>query len=67
MNYSVYKWTGVEELHKAGIFGKGATVATVDTGVNYNHPVVSISQTPVIVRYIYDNNLALDLVLVINR
>jgi subtilisin family serine protease len=40
-NYSVHEYTGVEELHKKGIFGKGAVVAVVDTGVEYSHPAVS--------------------------
>ncbi|KAK3314465.1 subtilisin-like serine protease [Apodospora peruviana] len=37
-NYSVHAYTGVDKLHKAGIFGKGATVAIVDTGTYYKHP-----------------------------
>jgi subtilisin family serine protease len=40
-NYSVHAWTGVDKLHDAGIYGKGATVAIVDTGIDYNHPAVS--------------------------
>jgi len=30
----------VEALHKKGIFGKGAVVAVVDTGVEYKHPAL---------------------------
>lgn len=40
-NYSQHKWTGVQELHDQGILGKGAKVAIVDTGIDYNHPAVS--------------------------
>ncbi|KAK5651948.1 hypothetical protein OQA88_11490 [Cercophora sp. LCS_1] len=36
-NYSVHAFTGVSELHEQGILGKGATVAVVDTGVDYRH------------------------------
>ena len=39
--YDVHPMTGVDKLHAAGIFGKGATVAVVDTGIDYNHPAVS--------------------------
>ena len=40
-NYSVHSWTGVDKAHEAGIFGKGAKVAIVDTGIDYDHPAVS--------------------------
>lgn len=40
-NYSVHAMTGVDKVHEAGIFGKGVTVAIVDTGIDYNHPAVS--------------------------
>lgn len=36
--YSFHGLTGVEELHKAGIIGEGATVAIVDSGVDWSHP-----------------------------
>ena len=39
-NYSVHGMTGVEKLHQAGVFGDGATVAIVDSGVQYTHPAV---------------------------
>jgi subtilisin family serine protease len=42
VNYSIHGMTGVDKLHARGIFGKGVTVAVVDTGVDYNHPAVSI-------------------------
>lgn len=45
-NYSQHQWTGVQALHKAGIRGKGAKVAIVDTGVDYLHPAVSGAKIP---------------------
>ncbi|KAK5995716.1 Thermophilic serine proteinase [Cladobotryum mycophilum] len=36
-NYSIHRWTGVDVLHTQGIRGKGATVAIIDTGVDYTH------------------------------
>ncbi|KAF5022434.1 hypothetical protein F66182_5519 [Fusarium sp. NRRL 66182] len=36
-NYSIHHWTGVDKLHAAGIRGKGATVAIIDTGIDYTH------------------------------
>lgn len=39
-NFSVHSMTGVDKLHEAGILGKGAQVAVVDTGVWYPHPAV---------------------------
>ncbi|CAI6093329.1 unnamed protein product [Clonostachys chloroleuca] len=36
-NTSAHHWTGVDKLHKAGIRGKGATVAVIDTGIDYTH------------------------------
>ncbi|KAK7738928.1 hypothetical protein SLS63_002265 [Diaporthe eres] len=39
-NYSVHGITGVEKLHEDGIFGAGAVVAIVDSGVEYTHPAV---------------------------
>lgn len=38
--YTVHNWTGVDRLHDAGIKGKGAVVAIVDTGIWYPHPDV---------------------------
>ncbi|KAF7558786.1 hypothetical protein G7046_g5366 [Stylonectria norvegica] len=37
LNYTMHQWTGVDKLHAAGIRGKGATVAIVDTGIDYTH------------------------------
>ncbi|CAM1503807.1 Fc.00g013980.m01.CDS01 [Cosmosporella sp. VM-42] len=37
LNYSMHQWTGVDRLHAKGIRGKGATVAIVDTGIDYTH------------------------------
>ncbi len=48
-NYSVHRYTGVERLHDAGIYGKGAVVAIVDTGVDYLHPAVRPPQPPFVV------------------
>ncbi|KAI0383361.1 subtilisin-like protein [Hypomontagnella monticulosa] len=39
-NYSVHGSTGVEKLHQAGIIGEGATIAIVDSGVQYTHPAL---------------------------
>lgn len=41
-NYSMHQWTGVSKLHAEGIRGKGATVAIIDTGIDYTHKAVSI-------------------------
>lgn len=42
-NYTVHNSTGVDKLHAAGVYGEGAVVAVVDTGIAYNHPAVSSS------------------------
>ncbi|KAK3345545.1 peptidase S8/S53 domain-containing protein [Neurospora tetraspora] len=39
-NYSVHSLTGVDKLHAKGIYGKGAKVAVVDTGIDYKHHAV---------------------------
>ena len=39
--YSTHSQTSVSKLHEAGIFGKGAVVAIVDTSIQYPHPAVS--------------------------
>ncbi|OTA98137.1 hypothetical protein M426DRAFT_259709 [Hypoxylon sp. CI-4A] len=39
-NYSVHGSTGVDKLHEAGIIGEGATIAVVDSGVQYTHPAL---------------------------
>lgn len=39
-NYTVHYSTGVDKLHAAGIRGKGATVAIIDTGIDYTHKAV---------------------------
>jgi subtilisin family serine protease len=43
-NYSLHRWTGVDKLHAKGIRGKGATVAIIDTGINYNHKAVLLTR-----------------------
>jgi subtilisin family serine protease len=40
-NYSMHQWTGVDQLHAQGVRGKGATIAIIDTGVDYTHEAVS--------------------------
>ncbi|KAF2757740.1 subtilisin-like protein [Pseudovirgaria hyperparasitica] len=40
VNYSVHGQTGVDKLHEAGIKGKGALVALVDSGIQYTHPAL---------------------------
>lgn len=45
-NYSVHKWTGVDQLHAAGIKGKGAVVAIVDTGTQWSHPALGSGYGP---------------------
>lgn len=45
-NYSVHAWTGVDKLHEAGIFGKGVTVAIIDTGIDHRHDAVSYYHQP---------------------
>lgn len=47
-DYSVHGLTGVEKLHEEGILGEGATVAIVDSGVQYTHPAVRWSSIVVI-------------------
>lgn len=42
LNYSMHQWTGVNKLHRAGVRGKGAKVAIIDTGIDYTHKAVSI-------------------------
>lgn len=39
-NYTMHRTTGVDKLHAKGIRGKGATIAIIDTGVNYKHKAV---------------------------
>jgi hypothetical protein len=36
-----HSMTGVDKLHAAGIYGEGARIAIIDTGVDYTHPAVS--------------------------
>ncbi|KAL9484180.1 hypothetical protein ACSS6W_002969 [Trichoderma asperelloides] len=41
-NYSMHQWTGVDQLHAQGIRGKGATIAIIDTGVDYTHEAADV-------------------------
>jgi subtilisin family serine protease len=43
-NYSIHAMTGVDKIHDAGVTGKGAQVAIVDTGVSYDHPTVRVRE-----------------------
>lgn len=40
-DYNVHHMTGVDKLHAAGVLGKGAVIAIVDSGIDYTHPAVS--------------------------
>ncbi|KAJ0343799.1 hypothetical protein KNSL1_009991 [Colletotrichum chrysophilum] len=40
-NYSTHHTTGVNRLHENGVFGEGAKVGVVDSGIQYSHPAVS--------------------------
>jgi subtilisin family serine protease len=42
VEYNIHAMTGVDKLHEAGIYGKGVTVAVVDTGTYYTHEAVRI-------------------------
>lgn len=42
--YTTHNATGVSQLHALGIFGKGAKVGVVDTGIWYKHPDVSLAE-----------------------
>ncbi|TIC91197.1 Minor extracellular protease vpr [Colletotrichum higginsianum] len=37
IDYDIHHMTGVDKLHAAGVTGKGAKVAVVDTGIWYTH------------------------------
>lgn len=50
-NYSMHLRTGVDKLHAAGIRGKGATVAIIDTGIDYEHEAVWILFAPFVFCY----------------
>jgi subtilisin family serine protease len=54
-NYSVHDITGVDKLHEAGIFGKGALVAVVDTGIYYEHPDVRACKQVDVYRAVTDD------------
>lgn len=38
--YSTHGATGVDKLHARGIYGAGAIVGVVDTGIDYKHPAL---------------------------
>ncbi|WYZ35953.1 hypothetical protein EsH8_X_000600 [Colletotrichum jinshuiense] len=37
IDYDIHHMTGVDKLHAAGVLGKGAKIAVVDTGIWYTH------------------------------
>ncbi|KAF5509911.1 Methyltransferase fsa4 [Colletotrichum fructicola] len=39
-NYSTHHTTGVNRLHENGVFGEGAKVGVVDSGIQYSHPAL---------------------------
>ncbi|KAH6688448.1 subtilase [Plectosphaerella plurivora] len=43
---AVHKVTGVDKLHQLGIFGKGAKIGVIDTGIDYNHTAFGSSFGP---------------------
>ncbi|KAJ0384279.1 hypothetical protein COL922a_008695 [Colletotrichum nupharicola] len=45
IGYDVHHMTGVDKLHAAGVLGKGAKVAVVDTGIWHTHEAVSDDRT----------------------
>jgi subtilisin family serine protease len=36
--YRPHSLTGVDQLHRSGIRGKGTVIGVVDTGLDYTHP-----------------------------
>jgi len=38
--YEIHSTTGVDKAHAAGVTGKGAVIAVVDTGTDHNHPAL---------------------------
>ncbi|KAL7622720.1 hypothetical protein AAE478_006398 [Parahypoxylon ruwenzoriense] len=54
-NYSAHGSTGVEKLHQAGIIGEGATIAIVDSDVQYTHPAVTPLASDI--TYVKDSSL----------
>ncbi|KAG8780766.1 hypothetical protein FRC16_003033, partial [Serendipita sp. 398] len=38
--YEPHIATGVQRLHEEGLLGKGVKIAIIDTGVDYNHPIL---------------------------
>ncbi|KAJ0274775.1 hypothetical protein COL940_009172 [Colletotrichum noveboracense] len=39
-NYSTHHTTGMNRLHENGVFGEGAKVGVVDSGIQYSHPAL---------------------------
>ncbi|KAJ7680615.1 pyrolysin, partial [Mycena polygramma] len=38
--YSTHVMTGVDKVHAQGNFGKGIKIGIIDTGIDYNHPLL---------------------------
>lgn len=43
VDYNIHGMTGVQKAHDAGIMGEGATIAVIDTGIDYTHPDVRLA------------------------
>ncbi|KAL7416740.1 peptidase S8/S53 domain-containing protein [Mrakia frigida] len=39
-SFSTHQMTGVDKLHKKGIYGRGTKVAVIDTGIDWHHPAL---------------------------
>lgn len=39
--FSPHQMTGVDKLHEQGHYGKGQTIAVLDTGIDYTHPALN--------------------------
>lgn len=51
VDYNIHASTGVQAAHDAGILGEGATVAVVDTGIDYTHPDVRLTRRSILAQF----------------